>query len=176
MTSLSAREKMLAGAVGGIVLLLLNLLLLSAFARKNATLRAELQVGRRTEAGMRQLLAEQDLWAKRDAWIDAKQPRLSNESAAGVELLDLVRTTAGKSRLTLDHPDIGSTVKIELGALGFRLDRHAFLVAGFDSIFCAPCSGRINSSSSRMSTSRWMRPIPPGCRAISRSPAGTRCD
>lgn len=126
MTKLSSREKMLGMAVGGIVIVLLNLLLLSAFARKNAALRAELSVGRQSEEAMKQLLSEQDLWARRDAWIDAKQPKLSNESAAGVELLDLIRTIAEKSQITVENPAIGSTVKSQWArSVSVTMDTHS---------------------------------------------------
>ena len=108
---LSAREKILAMGVGGIVFVLLTLLLLNAFAQRNVALRTEL-ADRRTEwASMRQLLNEQGLWAARDAALTARQPKLTNENAAGVELLDMLHGLAKKHDVTLENEVFGGVVK-----------------------------------------------------------------
>ena len=109
---LSSRERTLAMAVGCIVFVLLNLLLLSAFAQRNTALRTELADRRIEWAAMRQLLNEQGLWAARDAALTARQPKLANENAAGVELLDLVRALAKKNDVTLENENLsGGVVK-----------------------------------------------------------------
>jgi len=101
---LSSRERTLALATGGVVFVLLTLLLLSAFARRNAALREQLAQQRLEWATMQELLAEQDLWAARDAALTAKQPSLTNENAAGVELLDTLRGLAKNHSVTLENP------------------------------------------------------------------------
>jgi hypothetical protein len=126
MTKLSSRERILSFAVGGMVFVLLNLVLLNAFARKNITLRAELAQGRADEAAMRELLSQQDLWAKRDAWLNARQPRLTNEGAAGVELLDNVSDIAKKADLTVENRAIGVTEKTQWArSVSVTLDSHS---------------------------------------------------
>jgi hypothetical protein len=60
---------------------------------------------------MQQLLGEEDLWATRDAALTAKQPKLSNENAAGVELLDLIRVLAKKDQVTLENEVFGGVTK-----------------------------------------------------------------
>ncbi len=109
--TLSPREKYLAMAVGGIVLVVLNIGLLSAFARKNTDLRAELATRKMEWSAMQQLLEDQELWAKRNAAIDAKQPKMGNENAAGVELLDTIRGLAKSANVTLENPSFGAAVK-----------------------------------------------------------------
>jgi hypothetical protein len=109
--TLSSREKVLAYAVGGIVLVLLNLVLLSAFARKNIALRAELEERKSEWSEIQETLAGRDLWAARDAALTAKQPKLVNENAAGVELLDLVRVLAKKRNVALENEVVGVVSK-----------------------------------------------------------------
>jgi hypothetical protein len=109
--TLSPREKILAMATGGIVFVLLNLLLLSTFARRNTALRADLAQQRLEWATMRELLAEQDLWAARDSALTAKQPSLTNENAAGVELLDTIQGLAKTRSVTLDNKVFGGVVR-----------------------------------------------------------------
>jgi hypothetical protein len=107
---LSSREQILSAVVGAVVFVLLNLLLLGAFARKNAGLRAELSQQRLEWATMQDLLGEQGLWAARDAALTAKQPKLTNENAAGVELYDTIRELAQKHSVTTENPVLNSGV------------------------------------------------------------------
>jgi hypothetical protein len=62
---------------------------------------------------MQQLLAEKDLWAARDAALSAKQPSLTNENAAGVELLDAIEGLARGHSVTLDNKVLGEVVKTQ---------------------------------------------------------------
>lgn len=109
--TLSNREKVLAAAVGGAVLVLLNLLLLTAFARRNSALHLELANRRVEWTAMRELLAEQALWAARDAALTAKQPRLANENAAGTELFDTIQALAKRHAVTLENTVIGGVAR-----------------------------------------------------------------
>ena len=109
--NLSSREKVLALAVGGVVIILLNLLLLSAFARRNIVLRTELAQRQDEWTAMQELLGEEGLWAARDAALTVKQPKLSNENAAGVELLDLIRVLARNHAVTIENPVFGGVTK-----------------------------------------------------------------
>jgi hypothetical protein len=100
---LSAREKVLAMVTGGVLFLLLNILLLSKFAARNTELKGELAQQKLEWATMQVLLDQKDLWAARDAALTARQPRLVNENAAGVELLDTVKNLAGIHSVTLEN-------------------------------------------------------------------------
>ena len=123
---LSSREKVLAMSTGGVVFVLLNLLLLSAFARSNTALRADLDQQRLEWATMRDLLGQQDLWAARDVALTAKQPGLTNENAAGVELLDTIQELAKIHSVTLDNKVFGGVVKNQwYRSVPVSLDTHS---------------------------------------------------
>jgi len=108
---MSSRERMLSMAMGGIVFVLLNLWLLSTFAQRNLALRAELADRQIQWTAMQELLSEQSLWAGRDAALSARQPKLGNENAAGVELLDLVKGMAAKHNVKWENEVFGGVVK-----------------------------------------------------------------
>lgn len=105
--TLSPREKFLAGLVAGAFALLLTLALGSAIVKKQARLREELRNRRAELAAMQALLGERALWEKRDAWLTEKQPKLANESSAGVGLLDHIRDLARRHNVILENPVIG---------------------------------------------------------------------
>jgi hypothetical protein len=89
----------------------LNIVLLSAFARQNVALRTELDARKSYWAAMQETLAEQGLWADRDAALAAKQPKLLNENDAGVQLLEMIRGLAQKHSVTLDNEVVGVVAK-----------------------------------------------------------------
>jgi len=126
MKKLSSRERTLAMAMGGILFVLLNLLLLTALARRNTAMRAELEERRGEWAAMKELLGEQSLWASRDAALTKSQPNLTNENAAGVELLDLVRALAKKHDVTLVNEVFGGVSKNEsYRSVPVMMDTHS---------------------------------------------------
>ena len=123
---LAPREKVLAMAVGGMVFVLVNLLILRAFARQSATLRSDLAQQRLEWATMQDVLSDQDLWAARDAALTAKQPRLTNENSAGVELLDMVRELARGHAVTVENEVFGGVVKNQwYRSVPVTLDTHS---------------------------------------------------
>jgi hypothetical protein len=123
---LSARERTLAIATGGVVFVLLNMLLLSAFAQRNTALRADLAQQRLEWDDMRQLLAEQGLWAARDAALTAKQPHLTNENAAGVDLLNSIQGLAKGHSVGIENPVfVGVESNQWYRAVPVSLDTHS---------------------------------------------------
>jgi hypothetical protein len=123
---LSSRERVLALAMGAVVVLLLNLVLLNAFARTNIALRTQLGQRRVEWAAMRELLGAQGLWAARDTALTARQPKLANENAAGVELLDLIGGLAKKHGVTYENPVFGGVVKGQwYRSVPVTLDTHS---------------------------------------------------
>jgi hypothetical protein len=108
---LSSRERFLGLLVAGSAFVILNLFLLSALGKRNTALRVDL-AQRQLELGtIRDTLAQRDQWAAREAAITTKQPRLSNENAAGVELLDVVHDIAKKNQITTENEVLGGGVK-----------------------------------------------------------------
>ncbi|HEX4084129.1 MAG TPA: GspMb/PilO family protein [Chthoniobacteraceae bacterium] len=123
---MSPRERKLAIAMGAIVLVFANLLLMAAFSRKSAALRADLADRRATWANMQDLLGEEGMWAARDAAIDVKQPRLANESAAGVDLLNVVRVMARQHNVTLENEVFGGLEKSQwYRSVPVMMDTHS---------------------------------------------------
>jgi hypothetical protein len=108
---LSGREQRLAAIVGGIGFLFLNFLLINQFSKQNTGLRAQLSQQRLEWSGMQQLLQLQPLWSGRDAALTAKQPTLTNENAAGVELYDMIRQLAQKDAVTIQNPVLNQGVE-----------------------------------------------------------------
>ena len=126
---MSARERTLAMAVGSIVFLLVNMLLVTAFceSRRNAELRADLASRQLELANINEMLSQRALWAQRDAALTARQPRLTkDENAAGVELLDLIRSIAKQHEVTLENPVFaGATQTKTYRSVPVNVDTHS---------------------------------------------------
>jgi hypothetical protein len=111
MKEMTPREKMLGALVAGVVFVLLNIVLLSSFLKKQAQSRIDL-AGKIEEWKTTQvLLSERELWLKRDDWLQKKQQKLANEGSAGVELLDFTKDIAKKNEVILENPAIGTLDK-----------------------------------------------------------------
>lgn len=111
MKTMTARERMLAGLVAGTVFVLLNLLLVSSFFKKQTLARVELANKTQEWNATQILYSERDLWTKRDAWLQQKQPKIGNEGSAGVQLLDYVKSIARRGDVVLENPAIGTPAK-----------------------------------------------------------------
>jgi hypothetical protein len=110
-STMSPREKLLAAIVGGAIFLVFNLILLSMLNRQQITLRSTIVSKRAELDAMKTLVAERDTWTKRDAWLSGKQPALTNEGSAGVQLLEQIKGIAGTAGVTLENPAIASPGK-----------------------------------------------------------------
>jgi hypothetical protein len=111
MRRLSRSEKTLAGVVGALLFALLNLALASYVAKQRAALRIQTDDKTAQIKVMRELFSEQALWSRREAWLKEKQPKLANESSAGVQLLEQVRQIAKSNEVQLENPAIGAQEK-----------------------------------------------------------------
>lgn len=108
MSQMSARERTLVTIVSVIVVVLVNLLLFRFFFSHRARLGAEL-ISRQSELeALQALFSEKQLWEQRGAWLEANQPKLVQEGAAGVQLLDTVKALAQKHSILLENPVIGN--------------------------------------------------------------------
>ena len=104
---LSPREKTLATIVGGIVFLLINFLLFSTFSKHHRRLKEELAAKASQLEVMRGLFSDRELWEQRDAWLDQRFTKITNESTAGVELLNTVKEAAKKHAVLIENPSLG---------------------------------------------------------------------
>jgi hypothetical protein len=108
MNRLTSRERILVAVVIGIVLVLGNLLLGSALLKRHDFVRASL-VRKQTELkSLQALVADRALWAEREAWLNEKQPKLTNREQARVALLDEVKAAARSHNVLLENPSLGS--------------------------------------------------------------------
>ncbi len=104
--SLSTREKSLAAIVAIVVFVFVNVWLID-WAWKTATrLRADIAAKAKQLQFMRTLTEDLAFWEKRDAWLQAAQPRLTNADTAGVQLLDHVKKLAQKHGVLLENQAI----------------------------------------------------------------------
>src|SRR5581483_6257073 len=88
---MNARERVLAGLVAALVLVLLNLWILSSVFGAIGSTQRELAARR----------------AKRDEWLRKHQPVLKNPAEASA-LLDQLKEVAGKYNVLIENPAIGS--------------------------------------------------------------------
>ena len=103
---LSQREKMLATLVGGVVLLLLNVVVIKFFVTNQRRLREEFATKTLQLKVMRTRYENKEKWAALDGWLKEKQPVLVNEGRAGGELLEQVREVAKKTNVQDLEPQI----------------------------------------------------------------------
>jgi len=108
MNRLTPRERFLLAVVISALFVFGNGMLLKWISSRNTGLQADLAAKRVEVKSMKALLAGSDLWAARDAWLTAHQPKLTNPQQAGVRLLDQVKETARACDVTLESPLLGS--------------------------------------------------------------------
>jgi hypothetical protein len=106
MRQLTQREKYLGGAVGGVLFLLLTVVFINYLVRQHVRLTGELRTKSNELKTMRVLVAERALWEQREAWLDQFQPKLVNESSAGVQLLDRLKEAGRANGVTVENPAI----------------------------------------------------------------------
>ena len=107
MRQLTGREKILAFAVGGIAIFVLNAIFLNYLIKQHTLIRGEIDTRNREWESMQVVFKERELWQQREAWITENQPKLTNENSAGVQLLDFAKDTARKHSVTMENPVIG---------------------------------------------------------------------
>jgi hypothetical protein len=103
---LTQREKVLAFTVGGAVVLLLNIFVLSYFFRTQSQLRVDFARKQLQLAQMQALMRDADKWARLDTEVVARQPKLENEARAGTALLAQVQDSAKKNSVLIEQPAI----------------------------------------------------------------------
>ena len=111
MKVLTKTEKSLSLIVGSLAFLLLNFLAGSYFLNEMARLQAAQAAKTSQLKTLQMLYSERDRWAKREAWLGKKQPKLENESRAGVELLEQIKQIAKGNEVLLENQAWGTLEK-----------------------------------------------------------------
>ena len=107
MKALTQSEKTLALVVGSLAFVLFNLLLISFFLNQKARMQADIAAKSAQLKTLQILFSERDRWKKREDWLQKTQPKLENESRAGVELLEKVKQIAKSNEVLLENPAWG---------------------------------------------------------------------
>ena len=107
-TRMNQRERVLAAAVGGIFLLLLNLFIWSWVLGAIGRGRTELAISRTRHTEQQVYLEERELWAKREEWLQQHQPVFKGPADASSLLDEQIRPIATKYKILLENPQICS--------------------------------------------------------------------
>ena len=107
-TQLSQREKVMVTAVGVVVLIVLNLLVIQFFMKNQRRLKAELSTKAALLEQGKARIAKQDVWKERAEWLKKAQPKLENEGKAGVDLLAEIREVGNRTNVPPLEPQIGT--------------------------------------------------------------------
>lgn len=104
---MNRRERILSVSVAGVLFLLLNLFVWSWLFGVAGRARTELAAMKAARKQQSIYLKEKNLWAKRNQWLQQKQPSLKNAAEAST-FLDQLKQIAGKYNILIENPAIGS--------------------------------------------------------------------
>jgi hypothetical protein len=174
---MNRRERLLSASVAGVLFLLLNLFIWSWLFGMAGRARTELAAQRAARKQQSVYLKEKNLWAKRDQWLQQKQPSLKNAAEAST-FLDQLKQIAGKHNILIENPAIGSGettpthqavfASIETKSpwpplVHFLYDAQqpdAFVV--FDSVNLIIDSGDSTMMRGKFKIAKWFAPVQPG--------------
>ena len=105
---MNRRERLLSALIAGALLLLLNYLLWSGLLGGIKRINAEMAAKKSVRAAQLVYVKERALWATRDAWLKKTQPELKSPVEAST-LLDQIKQIAGKHKILIENPAIGSS-------------------------------------------------------------------
>src|SRR5258708_137993 len=104
--SLSTREMRLAWIVGGVAFIFCNYFLLDGAWTTYSRLQTSIAAQKKQLRLVDSLSGDSALWEKRDAWLQAQQPRLENPDTAAVQLLDQIKAAARNHEVLVENPVI----------------------------------------------------------------------
>ncbi|MFL6537815.1 MAG: hypothetical protein ACJ8I9_07500 [Chthoniobacterales bacterium] len=104
---MNRRERILAGLVGAVAFLLVNIFIWSSLLGAISSTRAELVKRKSVRTSEAVYVKERTTWVKRDEWLRKHQPQLKGPGDAST-LLDQVKQVAGKHEVLIENPAIGT--------------------------------------------------------------------
>ncbi|MCX6968423.1 MAG: GspMb/PilO family protein [Verrucomicrobia bacterium] len=107
MNRLTSRERALIFLVAAVLFAVGNWALLTSLKNRHARLKADLVQKQAEIQSMKLLLAESEQSASRQAWLSAKQPRLTNPEQTRVQLLEQIKEAARANDVLLESPELG---------------------------------------------------------------------
>lgn len=105
----SASERRLIAVAGILVGLMLNYAVLKFFINNRSQIREATERKKEQLATLDSLASQSPLWAKRDQWLKAIQPKLESEAQAGNELLNFLKELAARNGLSLSKQQLASS-------------------------------------------------------------------
>jgi hypothetical protein len=110
LARMNQRERILALGVGGVLFLLINLAIWSALLGWSHNLRTSWKEQSSARAEQKAYLDDYETWNRRAEWLKKNQPTLTNPAEAST-LLTQLQQIAGKYKVQIDNPQIGSVEK-----------------------------------------------------------------
>jgi Tfp pilus assembly protein PilO len=105
--TLTPSEKRLGALLGVILAVVLNLVVARFFVTNYRKISDQGREKISQRDTLMNLAQSADLWEKRAAWLQKKQPKVESESAAGTALLSQVKTLATSTQVTLSKAQPG---------------------------------------------------------------------
>lgn len=132
---MNPREKLMLGAVGTLLAVVVSIFLAKAFIANRTEFRAQLSATKAKIELLKKRESERDLWAKRDAWLTQNLPKLGDADVANKTLRESVLNIAKQHSVILEAPAPGvpsqqpnrTSLSIRLEAKGTWADMFEFL-------------------------------------------------
>jgi hypothetical protein len=126
LAQMSSRERTLALLVGGVLVILVNLVLIKFFLQKRTEFQVQIAKTKGAIEGLKQKELQRALWSERDAWLTANLPTLGDQMVANRELSEFVKEVAKKHTVTIETPNPGTPLpQKDYTALGVRVTAKA---------------------------------------------------
>jgi hypothetical protein len=105
---MNPRERLLSLIIAGLIFGVLNLFIWKWLLGAIGVSRGEFATRQATRKEQAIFMKERPLWAKRDEWLQHRQPVLKNSGEAQTGLLDELKQVASKYDILIENPAIGS--------------------------------------------------------------------
>lgn len=105
---MNQRERLLSLVIAALIFGVVNLFIWKWLLGTISVARGELVTRRATRREQAIFIKERPLWAKREEWLQRRQPVLKNSGEAQTGLLDELKQVASKYDILIENPAIGS--------------------------------------------------------------------
>ena len=136
LATMNKREKLLLAVTAVVVGVLVNFYLVRFFLSNRADLTRQLATTQVKIDTLKKRETERELWAKRDAWLNAKLPVLGDPDVASKALRESILEIAKKNGVILEAPSPGTPIP-QPGhiSLGVKFDAKAPWEAMFNFLY-----------------------------------------
>ena len=103
MRALKTSERRLALAFGALIFLVANFLVLGVLQDKRRAMEIDLRNLQLEQTESAFWLGQKDLWTKRQAWLNEKQPKLSGTGQESGDLLQSLQQSARQEKIVISN-------------------------------------------------------------------------